>query len=68
MGTKSALTVYPATGAPVVFDTHPVSAQYFHASKLLIVQAGDGDAKTFTYFAEPSRWESRPTEKKSSPR
>ena len=51
----------PSRGDPVAFAGRPVSAEYFHADRLLTVREGaEGDERSH-YFVEPVRWYTAPS-------
>lgn len=61
LGSNDRLTVWPSAGAPVVLAHHPISAQYFHMGRILVVEVGkDTDDHRFHHFVEPIRWETSP--------
>jgi hypothetical protein len=61
-GANSKVVVYPAGGgAHVEFTAQPLSAEYFHVGRVLIVTVGpEGPQREIHYFVDPIRWSAVP--------
>jgi hypothetical protein len=61
---KQKLVVQPRAGEAVEFTDRPLSAEYFHVGRVLVVSEGADAARKMHHFVEPVSWSTVPVDHK----
>lgn len=64
VGDQQKLVVQPRSGEAAEFTGRPLSAEYFHMGRLLVVAEGADAARKLHHFVEPVSWSTVPLEQR----